>query len=69
MISGITDAVAASHVPPTEHFPPIGVVAEELPQFLHQTKTIQQIQCNKWINDGEVQARPGMIALMLGITH
>ena len=31
LISGITDAVAASYVPPTEHFPPIGVVVEELP--------------------------------------
>ena len=31
LISGITDAVTASHVPPTEHFPPIGVVAEKLP--------------------------------------
>ena len=31
MISGITDAVAVSNVPPTEDFPTIGVVAEELP--------------------------------------
>ena len=32
LISGITDAVAAPNVPPTEDFPsPIGVVAEELP--------------------------------------
>ena len=30
MISGITDAVAASNVPPTEDFPTIGMEAEEL---------------------------------------
>ena len=31
LISGITDAVTASNVPPTEDFPMIGIAAEELP--------------------------------------
>ena len=60
LISGITDDVAASNVPPTEDYPMIGIEAEELPPPIEEM--VEELHSTIGVVDGDFLPPIGVVA-------
>ena len=60
LISGITDAVAASNVQPNEEYPMIGIADEELPPPIEEM--VQELHSPTGVMDEEVLNPIGVVA-------